>query len=505
MKLLRVEGVNLAHSIEDTEDLSTRRGGSLLLLQAIEDIAKEHAETLTPISTGASAGLFEVQGDSADILQSVQALLAKPPYCYATFVVDVQEGKKDFQHAEAAVLAANRWQQMSSLSFATTGLTPSALGVCGVDEIRPATTSAKVKGNSTNISASVGARREHGLDAKRKFYTQQLGAHYQTLEFTNDFSEIASGPIPADVSPNLAGKMAVFYADGNKFGDIARGCATPAELTAWDSYIKRQRKQLLSALLDAASANNATYWQTPQNELRLETLLWGGDELMFVVPAWCGLELANLFFQHTANMRYPDNPAGQQLTHACGIVFCHQQAPISRIANLAKALAEQGKNANKKTNRQTNSLNWLVLESFDHTGAGLDDYLKRRFGCSANHQPTLNWPALALNADSLQALTHNLPTLKNQLPHSAMVQITRAMAQGQAFKSDGTLEPLVQRALGQVSEAGGEPFKTLWPRLHPLATTWQDAAQPNDLGAWVKLAELWDYCVPSQTAQGGAL
>ncbi len=503
MKLLRVEGVNLAHSIEDTEDLSTRRGGSLLLLQAIGDIERAHTATLKPISTGASAGLFEVQGDSAAILRSVKALLAEPPYCYATFVVDVQEGKQDFQQAEAAVLTANRWQQMSSLSFAATGLKPSALGVCAVDEIRPATESLKVKNNQTNISASVDARRKHGLAAKRKFYTQQLGEHYQTLEFTNDFSEIASTPIPADVSPNLAGKMAVFYADGNKFGDIARGCAAPVELTAWDSYIKGQRKQLLSALLDRAS--NATHWQTTQNTLRLETLLWGGDELMFVVPAWCGLELANLFFQHTANMRYPDNHAGQQLTHACGIVFCHQQAPISRIANLAKALAEQGKIANQQANRQTNSLNWLVLESFDHTGAGLDDYLKRRFGSTANHQPALNWPVLALNADSLQALTHNLPTLKNQLPHSAIVHITRAMAQGQAFESDGTLKPLVQRALGQVSEAGAETFKALWPRLHPLATSWQDAAQPDDLGAWVKLAELWDYCVPTQTAQGGVV
>ena len=37
---LRVEAVNLSHFISDTNDLSTTRGGSLLLLEAMEAVEK---------------------------------------------------------------------------------------------------------------------------------------------------------------------------------------------------------------------------------------------------------------------------------------------------------------------------------------------------------------------------------------------------------------------------------------------------------------------------------
>lgn len=498
MKLLRVEGVNLAHSIDDTEDLSTRRGGSLLLLKAIDEIAQKHPAALKPISTGASAGLFEVTGDSASTLESVKALLATSPYCYATFVVDLLESSLPFQQAEVAVLAANRWQQMSRLSFSATGLTASATGVCGVDEIRPASEGATVKGRKTTLSASVFARRQHGLDEKRNFYQRNLDSHYADLQFAADFEDIASAPPAGMIPQSLDGKIAIFYADGNTFGDIARACTTPDALLTWDVYIRGQRKQLLSALLERACSE--THWQTDKQVLRLETLLWGGDELMFVVPAWCGLELATLFFERTTDMRYPDNPAGQLLTHACGLVFCHQQAPISRIAKLAKALAEQGKMAN----RQANSLNWLVLESFDHTGAGLDDYLLRRFGTTGSKQPAVSWPDLALNPDSLHALAQYFLPLKNELPHSAVVHIARAMAEGRAFSANGEEHPLVKRAHQQVCDAGAEQFLALWKRLHPHAIDWQEVAHPDDLAAWIKLAELWDYCPIGKNAQQGA-
>ena len=39
--LLRVEGVNLSHVLEDTRQLSVRRGGSMLLRQAIKDLEKK--------------------------------------------------------------------------------------------------------------------------------------------------------------------------------------------------------------------------------------------------------------------------------------------------------------------------------------------------------------------------------------------------------------------------------------------------------------------------------
>ena len=484
MQLLRIEGVNLAHSIDDTEDLSTRRGGSLMLLEVINEIETQCSKDLKRISTGASAGLFEVTGN-ADIAKSViRSLLHQEPYRYGTFAVETVQANDGFPMLERATLAANRWQQMQSLSFSPMGLKGGNDQVCTVDEVRPASQEATVKGTQGQaISASVKARRDHGVTAKRQFYNRTLDNRYANLKFTSDFEAIATDPRVKLDPKTLDGKLAVFYADGNSFGGIARSCETPAALTAWDNYIKGQRKAMLSALLERASRQNR--WQTKANALRLETLLWGGDELMFAVPGWCGLELAQLFFERTKDMRYPENGQGKPLTHACGLVLCHHQAPISRIAHLAKALAEKG----KETNREANSLNWLVLESFDHTGAGLDDYLKRRFG------PSLGWSDLALNGISLPILAENFSKLRKELPRSAIVRITRALAERRASDAQGEVMPLIRRARQQVAEAGGDAFKALWPKLHPKAAPWDDAtASADDLGAWLKLAELWDYC-----------
>lgn len=483
MQLLRIEGVNLAHSIDDTEDLSTRRGGGLMLLEVINEIEKQCGKDLKRISTGASAGLFEVTGNVDVAKSAIQSLLSQEPYCYGTFVVDGVQSGDGFPALERAAVAANRWRQMQSLSFSPMGLKSHKGEVCEVGEVRPAQRTMNMKGKAQQVSTSVQARRKHGVRSKRDFYKPTLEkSRHPRSKLARDFEEIATKPKVEPHPKTLKGKLAVFYADGNNFGAIARGCQRPEDLRSWDTYIKGQREALLTKLLDHAASQG--HWNNKEDKICLETLLWGGDELMFAVPGWCGMDLAHKFFEQTQGIEYPKD-SGNRLTHACGLVFCHHQAPISRISHLAKALAEKGKEAN----REANSLNWLVLESFDHTGSGLDDYLERRFG------ETLGWSDLALDSTALDALVQDLPSLRKELPRSAIVRITRALAERRAFNAEGEEMPLIRRARQQVDEAGGENFKILWPKIHPKKTAWDMAAAScDDLGAWIKLAELWDYC-----------
>ena len=64
--LLRVEGVNLRSVIWDTDDLSTRRGGGLMLLNAVAQLRDQFsALDLKSVATGASIGLFTFTADAA--------------------------------------------------------------------------------------------------------------------------------------------------------------------------------------------------------------------------------------------------------------------------------------------------------------------------------------------------------------------------------------------------------------------------------------------------------
>src|SRR5438105_6055568 len=92
---VRVEGVNLSNFVYETQDLSTIRGGSLLLLEAVgavEDWLRSKCGRVDPISTGASSGLFDCEADgmtAEEVCGFVRGELGKhPDFRHATIAVD---------------------------------------------------------------------------------------------------------------------------------------------------------------------------------------------------------------------------------------------------------------------------------------------------------------------------------------------------------------------------------------------------------------------------------
>ncbi|KDB50826.1 hypothetical protein X805_35700 [Sphaerotilus natans subsp. natans DSM 6575] len=496
MNLLRIEGVNHAHCIGDTEDLATRRGGGLMLLNATDAVAQALQGVAEAVSTGASAGLFRITdsaGADDGTLERVRTTLAGEVFRNGTFVVSRAVGA-DFPRTEQQALNHGRWQQMQRLSFSTAGLKPTQAGACEVDRVRPVASWRMVGGEAdTGVSLSVAERRSYGNQMKQRFYRRELEALPATdrpdgwdeaLRYTHTFEQLSCGPRqPAD--SHLDGKMAVFYADGNSFGAKVAACTTPAALTAWESFLKKRRRRFLARLIERARGDSR--WQNA-GEIRLETPLWGGDEFMLIVPAWCGFELAQLFLDEVADLRYPetDRTDASRLTHACGLVFCSHKTPISHIAALAKRLAEQG----KQDGKADDILNWLVLESLDHAGDSLAQYLKQRFP----DRPDMTWKALALEASTLDTLRTTLPALKDELPRSAITRAARMLAAGSEIGHD-----LLKASYAQVSDAmkgtHADAWQKLWQALHPDRPTWSATPSPADLPAWLKLIETWDYVV----------
>ncbi len=136
-------------------------------------------------------------------------------------------------------------------------------------------------------------RSEYGRGQKRgKFYKDRTNLD---LKFTSDLQELSSDPAQGI----LNGKIAVIYVDGNKFGDIARNCINSEEQTQFDQQLREGQNAILKTLLEEANINELWKYKDKNNEekTRLETLLWGGDELIWVVPAWLGWYTLNLFFK----------------------------------------------------------------------------------------------------------------------------------------------------------------------------------------------------------------
>ncbi len=501
-QLLRLEAINLRYCIDDTENLSTRRAGGYMLLQAVRDLEDENgkfSKSLEPISTGASIGLFSIKGDAEKLAQEVRSHLHET-YSHATFAVDIVQDDR-FRIAVEKSVSKNRWHQMQSLSFATQW--GQAAGVCGHDMVRPSAADKQHKSKAT--SQSVDVRSQNGRKLRQKFYEKELKELAQKCAlpedaFTENIEQLAkiddAKDTHASIPSNLNGKMAVFYADGNSFGSIQRGCEDDEALREWDKDLKQKRRELLADLI--CFMQSTPLGKTSDGRLRLETLLWGGDEMLFLMPAWLGLEFAQRFFELTKGWEH----GGHKLTHAAGLVFVKHSAPISPLQKLVKALADNGKAHDKSQN----TLSWVVLESFDHVGDDMENYWRR------NAIQNNGWGELLLTQEKITELRKLIPPLKEDLPRSAMIRVLRSLAAGKAGEKD-ELE-LLQRSYestnAALNEEHREAFKKLWRDLSQ--GEWQSNPQnipATDAVAWTVLLELWDYLLPDasdvEVSEGAAL
>jgi hypothetical protein len=204
------------------------------------------------------------------------------------------------------------------------------------------------------------------------------------LAFTDDLKKLSGLPNDSDakfpVPDNLIDKLAVFYVDGNGFGERGRDIFQQAGVSGfreWSTALRNHHRELLKGLITLTDTDPS--WRNG-NEIRLETLLWGGDEILWVVPAWKGWEVAKWFFEqkHCVNVQGTD----QLLTCGCGLVFCHAKAPIKNIAALAHRLGDIAKQT--RSGKNVHCLAYEVLESYDDISGDLEGHRGRFLPASAN-------------------------------------------------------------------------------------------------------------------------
>ena len=372
---LRVEAVNLDNFVYDTNDISTIRGGSFLLLDSVNSLAidNDFKKLLRKISTGASAGLFQIIGnDPDDVKKRVKDYLSNRTDGHTTFVVDTLDGDNlDFKAVQEQLLAKNRWSQWQQLTI------PWGLGwkgsesPCFFDGIRPGLEDEEVAGKGAKkVSRSVKFRRDIGKELRNDIYAHILGQESCPYEFTSNLENLSED----EGQSVLNKKIAFIYIDGNKFGTIRdEKCADERMLQEFDNSVQKDfREAVLKKLLSHMYGNDASQ---ADEKLRLETLLWGGDEVEWVVPAWKGWEVLRLFYEFDPPPAYYKTP----LTHAAGIVFCHHNAPILQIRKLAHRLAELAKSnltSIPESHEQGDIFHYLILESFDMLEGSLDTFLQ---------------------------------------------------------------------------------------------------------------------------------
>ena len=555
--LIRIEGLNLSSFVLDSSDLSTIRGAGLLLLDAVKKVPNllSSKPTLSPISIGASVGLYELEFendsdfDENNLSSTIANVLDQHPmYRHATFGVSIQQIRSKYKETEEQTVAQVRWAQMQSPtvlcrenadnwwdSVASVineklpneptapidGDQKRTRLACGIDHLRPATTwPANSRTKPIRVSGSTAVRKSYGQIQKKHFYRQLFDEHgdnassYPT-KFATEFSEL--GQTPKELGDHtdivrLDRKMAVLYFDGNKFGDLLRKKTTDAEShREIDRQMRGSRSKFMIDFLTRfqnPTSLGSHFWHTKEQHFQLETLLWGGDEIIWVVPAWQGWNLAMQFF---CDWNQGDGPLkNEKMTHAAGIVFCNVKTPIHRVTALTRDLAE----ACKTRDRTTNLLAYEVLESFDHTGPDLADHRNQRTPVkpsAATTQPLASRAPRNLNVPIRTNPITNPNDVIKQDPDRLAISLQQMSAVDQVcqhLKSIPDFRRGRLRNLATQSLANGADHTTLNRACDTLLSEWPIRQRPDSVKAISAavaafesdhvllcnhLNEVWDY------------
>lgn len=556
-------GVNMTATIEDTQDLSTVRGAGLALLRMPEQISTALPESkgvsnATMIYTGASEGLWRFTASDQDARnlpdELRKALEGDSPlgralrHMRVLLTVAPCAGDAGGQKA----LAAARFDQYRTVTL------PAPKGPaddrCGIDHVRPGDATIRTrpgqigphstheaddkdpKGRTAAVSSAVKDRRAYGRAEKHAFYKKEgVDLSGSITGVTETFQDMVKDP-PKDLREAVKGKLALIYADGNAFGEIrerlsARLGANQA-LTKFSTDLADKRRTLLKETLrtfqgqEEKGQGRALAIAPPADgpgdaRLRFETLLWGGDELIWVMPAWAAWDALNDFFTHTREWEVEQ----EKLTHAVGMVLFQAKTPIRLVKALAHDLADSAKAEARSASGRRNVCQVLPLESHDVPPGFLDDYRTALFGARVQDedsgQMSTDPAAFTLDGDTLPALTVHLR--ERVFPCFPRSQLYRLLREASArdwlrFESDavgawwdaqtraGEADPPLAKELrevlaaGQYAAPGKEELSAFdllggGPANRPALPTMVNG-QPHPPLALAGLATLWDYIDP---------
>lgn len=475
---LRVDAVNLDNFVFDTNDISTIRGGSFILLDAINGIAAEFGEELESIATAASTGLFAFQRAGADaayysqVKAKVLNWLHEQANGHATFVAAVEQGTDADFPLVLEKLETQIHRQQFRLPTVTIPEPAATSQECFVDGWRPGVIDYKADPDveDASVSAATDFRRELGRERKRSIFRRILEDYeYDDALCARDLGKLARH----DQMGVLSGKIALIHADGNSFGKTRRKTCTSADdRKTFDELIQQNcRVPFLKSLLELARSDPdfQTTDEDGRQALRLEVLLWGGDEMTLVVPAWRGWQVLELFFNHAKGLNFK----GHELSHRAAIIFCHHNAPILQIRRLAGELERQAKRSFARTPHITdhNALHYLVLESFDMLQGSFDKFLERYY-------QKIDFSSLLLRAAELPSLRENLSIIHQNVARSKLFGIIDAIRHDRVTAIEKTRKRMVDLI---ALETGRQVANAI------------DALVKDDPARWYLITDLWDY------------
>ncbi len=477
MTYLWAEGVNFSNCLYDTNDLSTIRGSSNLLsdlARPVEEILARHSCNPRLLRTEASSAMFAISPpeDSEDIEQAVTNALASSRDTWRHLSIVVGTGP-----SEAEAISSARVAQYQTWSVPP----PENEGAWrqdALDGMRPA-----VNGCAEHLSRSVKERRDAGRDDKSVERLRTRGVSedaLQAAQIAKDFGNLLKAP-PAWVSDAAKTKLAVIHLDGDNFGKAKSASDDPQAFAD-----KLSNK--MTGLLDALVRQSRVTLDDERVLVALEVLVWGGDDITVVIPAWSVLPFFSTFYQAVADWQIDGTPLG--FTGAA--IITNYKAPIRQMTALAETAVNE-----LKVSGSRGAFTVYVFE-----GGGVPDVTAGDPGALARHRENrfgVAGPSLAIPGSGAQNCAAHMRRIRSGAGHDWLSRsVAHRLVKGCATQGEGWLDQEIglyeTRVASRVPEAHSEGSDHLrFPEL-------EGTQRPLSVNLKMVL-DLWPYIKPLEESE----
>ncbi len=323
---LWVEGVQFGRTIYDTNDIATIRGSSMYL----EGLAEALEQPLKPLGAslhdfGASLAVFAFpDAEKPRIDAALQGFCSADPWQHFCLI-------RGFGATADEARANARLDQLRDWSLPLSGPI-SAKGPDALDGgLRPATKLDRRPENADRyLSPSVMTRRQNGL-------TNRPNGFAAPMVPPPSFEDIVDLPKGLQIPEVVRGKLAVVVADGIGMGDLRKKYRDGPKFA---EKVQAFRNRLNRAVVDWVQDRDrgqvliGTRTKDGQDKLfpRLDVLVWGGDDMTFVLPASHLLDFLELLIGEFNRPFDHDVPS---LPHRIGCIIANHKVPIRQMRALA--------------------------------------------------------------------------------------------------------------------------------------------------------------------------
>ncbi len=428
---IQIEAVNLDSFVYDTDDISTIRGGSLLLRNAVKftDL-KIHPNTnsdltslLDPITTGGSIGIYKTKKkyESEEQIKTIvnKALNFAREYTKneASFIGAAVEESGDFKEDKEKLQNKIRLQQFKqpTVILPKKEVDYKEKPYCNWDGVRPAMHYDKIKKDLSRITYI--RREKMGRNLKKDYINREILNNKKSLIYTWDFEQLVKDQ-PHDITDVLRGKKAFIYFDGNKFTKLKnKNCVNPDDYRNFENALDSGRNKIIKEfILNYMDKNCFIYNDNNENKCRIEITLWGGDEASVALPAWLGWDFMWHFFENCDKMNFGSMP----LTHSFGVVFCNHKAPILQVKRFASQLVDMAKKQlgsdPPDKHEKGNAMHYLILESIDILQGGVQEFTNTFYKNKI-------FDDLLITKENFCDVTVTILAFKNNFPRTKLYQI----------------------------------------------------------------------------------